>query len=142
MKLQPYIQSSMAPRAHHKLLFKYYAPYEIVERIGEVAYRLALPESSRIHSVLHVSQLKKAVGPHTQVQTIFPSPMDILQVPTRILQRRLRQQGNMAVSQVLVQWLGQPECLATWEDADELKQRFPRLGTCQFPRRGECQHTV
>jgi hypothetical protein len=90
MKLQPYIQSSVAPRAHHKLLFKYYGPYDIVERIGEVAYRLALPESSRIHPVLHVSQLKKALGPHTQVQTVLPSPMDILQVPTRILQRRVR----------------------------------------------------
>lgn len=32
----------------------------------------------------------------------------------------------MAVSQVLVQWSGQPESLATWEDQDDLKRRFPR----------------
>jgi hypothetical protein len=126
LKLQPYVQSSVAPRAHHKLLFKYYGPYEIVERVGEVAYRLALPENSRIHPVIHVLQLKKAIGADVQVQSRLPSPLDVLQVPTRILQRRMRQQGPIAVSQALVQWSGQPEALATWEDYDDLKRRFPR----------------
>ncbi|XP_047043865.1 uncharacterized protein LOC124648086 [Lolium rigidum] len=126
LKLQPYVQSSEAPRAHHKLLFKYYGPYLVLERVGEVAYRLDLPSTSRIHPVIHVSQLKKAVGANVQVQAALPSPLDILHVPTRILQRRLRQQGRVAVSQTLVQWSGQPESLATWEDMDELKQRFPR----------------
>lgn len=126
LKLQPYVQSSVAPRAHHKLLFKYYGPYAVLARVGEVAYKLNLPENSRIHPVVHVSQLKKAIGPNIQVQTVLPSPLDVLQVPTRVLQRRLRQQGPVSVSQVLVQWSGQPESLATWEDFDELKQRFPR----------------
>jgi hypothetical protein len=78
LKLQPYIQSSVAPRAHHKLLFKYYGPYQVLERVGIVAYRLALPESSRIHPVIHVSQLKKVVGADVQVQQCLPSPLDIL----------------------------------------------------------------
>lgn len=126
LKLQPYVQSSVAPRAHHKLLFKYYGPYQILDRVGEVAYRLALPATSRIHPVIHVSQLKKAIGANVQVQTQLPSPLDALLVPSRILQRRLRQDGPAAVSQVLVQWSGQPENLATWEDHDDLKRRFPR----------------
>lgn len=96
LKLQPYVQSSVAPRAHHKLLFKYYGPYLILERIGEVAYRLELPATSKIHPVIHVSQLKRAIGANVQVQPILPSPLDVLQVPTRILQRCLRQQGNVA----------------------------------------------
>lgn len=126
LKLQPYVQSSVAPRAHHKLLFKYYGPYQVVERVGEVAYRLALPETSRIHPVVHVSQLKKAVGDNVQVQPQLPSPLDALLVPSRILQRRFRQQGSISITQVLVQWAGQPEALATWEDHDDLKRRFPR----------------
>jgi hypothetical protein len=126
LKLQPYIQSSVAPRAHHKLLFKYYGPYTVLERVGEVAYRLALPEGSRIHPVIHVSQLKKAIGPNIQVQPCLPSPLDVLQVPVRVLQRRMRQQGPVGVSQALVQWSGQPEALATWEDLDDLRRRFPR----------------
>lgn len=67
MKLQPYVQSSVAPRAHHKLIFKYYGPFPVLERVGTTAYRLQLPVNSRIHPVLHVSQLKKVLGPDCQV---------------------------------------------------------------------------
>ena len=43
-----------------KLSPRYMGPYEIVERIGEVAYRLRLPpELARIHDVFHVSMLRK-----------------------------------------------------------------------------------
>ena len=43
-----------------KLSPHYMGPYEIVERIGEVAYRLRLPpELTRIHDVFHVSMLRK-----------------------------------------------------------------------------------
>lgn len=33
MKLQPYVQSSVAPRAHHKLMFKFYGPFKVLERL-------------------------------------------------------------------------------------------------------------
>jgi hypothetical protein len=58
LKLQSYVQCSLARRAHQKLAFKIFSPYQITENIGRVAYRLALPASSNIHLVLHVSQLK------------------------------------------------------------------------------------
>jgi hypothetical protein len=139
LKLRPYVQSSLAPRSHHKLLFKYYGPYEVLERVGLVAYRLALPDSSKIHPVIHVSQLKKAVGANVQVQTALPSPLHIFLVPTRVLQGRLRRQGPVAISQALIQWSGQPESFATWEDLEDLKRRFPRapaLGQAGFQREG------
>ena len=43
-----------------KLILRFIGPYEILERIGPVAYRLALPpELAKIHNVFHVSMLRR-----------------------------------------------------------------------------------
>jgi hypothetical protein len=60
-KLQPYIQSSLAPRANQKLAFKFFEHFKIVHKVGHVAYRLELPSSS-IHHVFHVSFAKENCG--------------------------------------------------------------------------------
>lgn len=44
LKLQPYRHTSLAKRHNEKLSPRYYGLYEIVERIGKVAYRLDLPQ--------------------------------------------------------------------------------------------------
>jgi ribosomal protein L21E len=57
IKLQPYVQSSVMPRANQKLSFKYFGSFQILERVGSVAYRLQLPEHSSIHPVVHVFEI-------------------------------------------------------------------------------------
>lgn len=106
LHLQPYIQSSIVRRANHKLSFNFFGPYKIIERVGQVAYRLALPESGRVHPVFHVSQLKPCIGSPRQVLSQLPSPDDVFQVPVRILQRRARQVGHRTVVQALIHWSG------------------------------------
>ncbi|CAN6249028.1 unnamed protein product [Urochloa humidicola] len=101
LKLQPYVQSSLAPRANQKLAFRFFGPFPIVAKIGSVAYKLLLPASSMVHPVFHVSQLKKVV-PSSAVISSLPSDWSGLQVPEKILQRRLSSSGLDGVSQVLV----------------------------------------
>ena len=52
LKLQPYIQVSVARRPHQKLAFHYYGPYTILQRVGTVAYKLDLLESRDRKSVV------------------------------------------------------------------------------------------
>jgi hypothetical protein len=108
LKLQPYVQTSLAARANQKLAFKYFGPFKIVARIGQVAYKLLLPESSSIHPVFHVSQLKQAVAKDTEVISTIPSDVDLPHVPEKILQRRLVTQGLHQVQQILVKWSNWP----------------------------------
>lgn len=87
LKLQPCRQSSLAIRRSLRLAAGYFGHYQVIERIGTVAYKLQLPADSRIHPIFHVSLLKKELGTHAVVQTILPRVADegeLLIQPKRI----------------------------------------------------------
>ena len=89
--IQPYKQTSLKVQGHQKLTPKFYGPYQILQRIGIVAYKLALPTSSKIHHVFHVSCLNKVVGPNCQVQSTLPEMTEEGSIwihPVAILQTR------------------------------------------------------
>ncbi|KAK8452941.1 hypothetical protein SEVIR_5G201966v4 [Setaria viridis] len=129
LKLQPYIQTSVAPRSNQKLSFKFYGPFKILQRVGQVAYKLDLHEDCRIHPVLHVSQLiRKHVAPSITISQELPvlsanAPLQVY--PVALLDHLLVSQGSSSVSQLLVHWSGFPPTLATWEEINDLHRRFP-----------------
>ncbi|GJT54198.1 ty3-gypsy retrotransposon protein [Tanacetum coccineum] len=127
LKLQPHRQVSIRQGQHHKLSSKYYGPFKVAERIGEVAYRLKLPSSSQIHPVFHISQLKKCHGKDHSVGVLPQLGEDGLleNKPMAILERRLGKVNNKPVMFVLIQWTNKPVEEATWEIYGDLIARFP-----------------
>ncbi|XP_026459659.1 uncharacterized protein LOC113360359 [Papaver somniferum] len=126
LKLQPYRPSFVALRTNMKLSAKYFGPFEVLQRIGNVAYKLKLPVESRIHPVFHVCQLKKKVGQH--ITTTLP-PVDtsgsFIVTPIAVLDSRHILRGNNTILQILIQWARAPSEDATWEDANHIHSQFP-----------------
>lgn len=128
LKLQPYAQKSVVARPFPKLAFKYFGPFPVVAKVGSVAYKLQLPDHSEIHPVFHVSQLKQYIPDASPVFSTLPSTLQLDAtelIPSEILDRRMVKKDNAAVVQVLVRWGTLSPELATWEDYDVLRARFP-----------------
>ncbi|KAL0355176.1 UNVERIFIED_CONTAM: putative mitochondrial protein [Sesamum radiatum] len=104
LRLQSYNQTTVALMRLLKLSAKYFGPYKVIEKIGKVAYKLALPAGSKIHHVFNVFLLKKKIG-----SKYFPS-MDLPEFedevfkiyPIAILGRRLIPRNNVGVPQILI----------------------------------------
>ncbi|CAL8175571.1 unnamed protein product [Prunus armeniaca] len=108
-RLVPYRLQSLAAYSYHKLLPKFYGPYEILEKLGPVAYKLQLPTGCKIHPVFHVSCLKKHLGTHVTPSLTLPRIIEdgiVQDEPLTILERKLVKRGNAARVDVLVHWKG------------------------------------
>jgi hypothetical protein len=125
IKLQPYVQSSVAPRSHHKLAFKYFGPYLIKRIINPIVYEVALPAESKIHPVFHVSQLRRALLLGTTPSLVLPTPTVDIVVPVKILAQKWTRTPSRRRARVQVQWSNTASRDITWEDKLELEQRFP-----------------
>jgi hypothetical protein len=105
LRLQPYKQTSLKAKYCRKLSPKFYAPYTILKRVGQVAYQLALPIHSKLHPIFHVSFLKKAIGAKCQIQTNLPELAEegsIWLQPEAILDQRERHLRQRTIKEVLV----------------------------------------
>ena len=124
LRLQPYHQTSLSWRKNLKLSPKFYGPFQITHRICAVAYKLDLPVGSRIHPVFHVSVLKQQVGSKIAIGSTLPDAYaddaTLRPFPRAILDHRSKR-GH---SEVLVHWEGMSPAEATWEDVNQMQNRF------------------
>ncbi|XP_060178387.1 uncharacterized protein LOC132608377 [Lycium barbarum] len=107
-----------------KLIPRYIGPYEILEKIGAVAYRLALPpELSTVHSVFHVSTLRKYIPDPSHVLKASNIQLDenltYEEEPVVIIDRKIRKLRSKEIATVKVVWKNHSSEEATWED-DEM----------------------
>lgn len=107
LKFQPHRQVTVAFKKNAKFAPKYFGPYQVVQKVGQVAYKLDLPPHSKIHPVFHVSLLKKKLGDGVVVQSTLPltgSDGQLQVEPVAILDRKMVKRHNRPHNLVLVQW--------------------------------------
>ena len=131
LKVSP-IRGHLRFKVKGKLSPRYIGPFKILERKGEVAYQLELPERlSDVHDVFHVSQLKKCLRvPEEQLPLEELNVQDDLtysEHPVKILETSQRITRSKIIKMCKVQWSHHSEDEATWEREDELMAEFPQL---------------
>jgi hypothetical protein len=115
-----------------KLAPRYVGPFKILERRGEVAYQLELPESlSGVHDVFHVSQLKKCLRvPEEQIpleELTVKEDLTYEEYPVKILETAERVTRSRTIKMCKVQWNRYSEDEATWEREEDLRKSYPQL---------------
>jgi len=130
VKVKP-TKSSLRLKNCVKLSPRYCGPFEILARIGPVAYQLALPANIKVHNAFHVSLLKKYVHDATHVIdwiNIQVEPEGEFQVQSEcIIDRREHVLRNRAIRQVKVQWRHLSPAEVTWEMEDCAREAYPFL---------------
>jgi hypothetical protein len=115
-----------------KLAPRYIGPFKIVERRGEVAYQLELPESlAGVHDVFHVSQLKKCLRvPEEQIpleELTVKKDLTYEEFPVKILETAERVTRSRTIKMCKVQWNRYTVEEATWEREEDLRKTYPQL---------------
>ena len=115
-----------------KLSPRFIEPYEVVENVVPVAYKLALPrELEKIHNVFHVSMLRRYRSDLSHVvslETIELRPkLTYEEEPVEILAREVKEFRKKRISLVKVLWRNHNTEEATWESEEVMWQQYPQL---------------
>nr|GEV40973.1 putative reverse transcriptase domain-containing protein [Tanacetum cinerariifolium] len=115
-----------------KLSLRFVGPFDIVEKVDLVAYRLdLLEELNGVHDTFHVSNLKKCLAdPTLQV------PLDEIRVDAKLsfvkvlvenLEREFKKLKRSRIAIVKVRWNSKHGSEFTWEREDQMKLKYPYL---------------
>ncbi|GJS44035.1 putative reverse transcriptase domain-containing protein [Tanacetum coccineum] len=124
-----------------KLAPRYVRPFEIVECVGPVAYRLKLPqELSCVHDTFHVSNLKKCLAePNVQVpldEIEIDKNMRFVEEPIEIVERDVKKLKRRRIPLVKVRWNSRQGAEYIWEHEDQFRKKYPHLFSETVPPSG------
>ncbi|GJT60545.1 putative reverse transcriptase domain-containing protein [Tanacetum coccineum] len=107
-------------------------PFKIISKVGNVAYRLELPEQlSKVHSTFHVSNLKKCISdeplaiPLDEIQV--DDKLHFIEEPIKIMDREVKRLKKSRIPIFKVRWNSRRGLEFTWEHEDQMKKKYPHL---------------
>ena len=126
LKVSPW-KKVMRFRKKGKLSPKFIGPYEVIEKVGSVAYRLGLPpELEKTHNVFHVMILRRYISDPLHVissETIELRPdLTYEEEPVEILAWEVKELQNKKIPLVKVLWRNHKTEEATWESEEMMGQ--------------------
>ncbi|GJV79772.1 putative reverse transcriptase domain-containing protein [Tanacetum coccineum] len=106
-----------------KLPPRFVGPFEIIEKVGPVAYRLDLPEElNGVYDTFHVSNLKKCLAdPTLQVpldEIRVDAKLNFMEEPVEILEKEFKKLKRSRIAIVKVRWNSKRGSEFTWECED------------------------
>ncbi|GJZ52237.1 putative reverse transcriptase domain-containing protein [Tanacetum coccineum] len=115
-----------------KLAPRFVGPFEFIEKVGPVAYRLVLPEElNGVHDTFHVSNLKKCLADPTLKVHLDEIRVDaklkFVEEPVEILERGFKKLKRSRIAIVKVRWNSKRGPEFTWEHEDQMKLKYPYL---------------
>ncbi|GJW11100.1 hypothetical protein Tco_1576927 [Tanacetum coccineum] len=113
-----------------KLAPRYVGPFEILEKIGLVAYRLRIPEElNSVHYTFHVSNLKKCLGNanlHVPLNEIkIDKTLCFVEEPVEIRDREVKSLKRSRIPLVKVRWNSKRGLEFTWGRKVYMKSKYP-----------------
>ncbi|GJX50862.1 putative reverse transcriptase domain-containing protein [Tanacetum coccineum] len=131
LKTAQFRKKSYADKRRKPLKFNV-GPFEIVERVGPVAYHLRLPqEPSCIHDTFHVSNLKKCLADKYLQVTLKEIKIDdrlyFVKEPVEIVDMEVKRLKRSWIPIVKVRWNSRQGVEFTWERKDHFKAKYQHL---------------
>nr|GEV55369.1 retrovirus-related Pol polyprotein from transposon TNT 1-94 [Tanacetum cinerariifolium] len=113
-----------------KLNPRYVGPFKVLERIGDVAYKLDLPEElSIVHNTFHVSNLKKCHAYEPLAVPLdglhFDDKLQFVEEPVEIMDREVKRLKRSRIPLVKVRWNSKRGPEFTWEREDQFRKKYP-----------------